>query len=111
MNFIKSIFSSKILTSMTPLVKFNASSTNLAASSGSQLLRDYQLNGHRDLNHTQQLLNNYLLFLMHILNSGSFSKISLALSSLVNNKIDTLKQASLAKTKHTKSKYHRYAKN
>lgn len=80
---------------MEPSCKFNASqlfSGNLSASSNSPLLRDHQINTHRDLNHSQHLLSNCILFLMHIVNSGNFPKVSAAMSSLINNKTQATKQ-------------------
>jgi len=79
----------KLLADISPLCKFNAShlfSTSQSASSGSTLLRDFQINTSRDINHAQHLLANYFLFLLFILNSGTFPKISFALSSLINSK-------------------------
>ena len=60
-------------------IKFNAPmyfSTNLSASSSSSLLRDHQTNSYRDLNYSQHLLANKILFLMYLINSGIFVKIS-----------------------------------
>jgi len=79
----------KCFAHVNSLLKFNAAanfSTNLSASSAGSLLRDYQINSNRDLNHTQHLLSNYLFFLMYIVNVGSFNKISFAISGLISNK-------------------------
>lgn len=93
----------KVVTNTSSLCKFNVSqmfSANLSASSSSTLLRDYQINTHRDLNHIQHLLANYLLFLMFIMNAGSFPKMAYAFSSLVNNK----SSSGTNRTKRSKSK-------
>ena len=79
----------KCFTHVNSLLKFNATanfSSNLSASTAYILLRDYQINANRDLNHTQHLLSNYLFFLMYIVNVGSFNKISFAISGLISNK-------------------------
>lgn len=83
----------KVISHLNTSIKFNSSnlfSSNLSSSSTSTLLRDFQINSARDLNHTQHLLANYLLFLMYILNIGSFNKIALSLSSLISNKNEDL---------------------
>ena len=70
-------------------LKFNAGAhfaTGLSASTGTPLLRDFQINSLRDLNHMQHLLVNYMLFLMYIVSSGSFGKLAVALSALVCNR-------------------------
>ena len=79
----------KIFAHINPLSRFNGAnlfSANLSASAASTLLRDFQINTHRNLNHAQHLLSNYLLFVMYIVNAGSFPKLSYAISSLVNNR-------------------------
>ena len=73
-------------------IKFNSAiffATNLAASAASAFLRDFQINSLRDLNQTEHLIANYLMYLMHILNSGSFPKVSHAFSLLINSKAAT----------------------
>jgi len=74
---------------LNSLLKFNATnsfSLNLSSFSTSNLIRDYQINENRDLNHTQHLLSNYLLYLMYFVNIGSYNKISTAISNLISNK-------------------------
>ena len=70
-------------------LKFNSNSyfpTNLSASSPSSLLRDFQTNFHRDINYTQHLIANELLFIMYIVSSGVYPKISNSISLLINDK-------------------------
>jgi hypothetical protein len=60
---------------------------HLTTSCASAFLKDYQTNAARDLNYVQQLLMNKLMFLLYIVNSGTFNKISNAVCLLVNDKI------------------------
>jgi hypothetical protein len=97
----------KLLTDISPLCKFNASqlfASNLSASASSALLRDFEINTSRDLNHSQHLLANYFLFLLFILNSGTFPKIAFALCSLINNKTSSPPAEEAARNKRSKSK-------
>jgi hypothetical protein len=70
-------------------LKFNSNSyfsTNLSASAPSSLLRDFQTNFYRDMNYTQHLIANNLLFLMYIISSGVYPKISNSIALLINDK-------------------------
>ena len=70
-------------------LKFNSNNyfgTNLSASAPTSLLRDFQTNFYRDLNYTQNLIANKLQFLMYMVNSGAYSKISSSISLLINDK-------------------------
>ena len=77
---------------MEKLLKFNSTtyfSTNLSASAPTSLLRDFQTNSFRDLNYTQHLIANKLLFLMYIVNSTVYQKIANSISLLINDKAKT----------------------
>jgi uncharacterized membrane protein YgcG len=71
-------------------IKFNSNSTfstNLSASAASATTPlTFDVNLMCELNCTQHLLSNNLLFLMYMLNSGSYSKLSNAISLLINDK-------------------------
>jgi hypothetical protein len=72
------------------MTKFNMNNyvlgSNLTSSCPNAFLNDFQLNRARDLNYEQQLLFNKLMFLLYLVNSGNFSKISNAISLLINDK-------------------------
>ena len=90
----------KPLSYIEKTLKFSSNSyfsANLSANSPSSLLRDFQTNSYRDMNYTQHLIANNLLFLMYIVNSGIYPKISNSISLLINDK-----------TKETGSKYSKF---
>lgn len=64
-----------------------ASSSFLTAQPG----RDFKINLSRELNYTEQLLVNKLMFLLYTVNSGHFNRVSVAICLLVNDKIKSEK--------------------
>jgi hypothetical protein len=60
---------------------------HLTTACATGFLKDHQTNATRDLNYTQQLLLNKLMFLLYMVNSGSFNKCANALCLLVNDKV------------------------
>ena len=66
--------------------------SHLTTTCSAALARDFQTNTARDLNYTQQLLLNKLMFLLYMVNSGHFVKMSNSVGLLVNDKLKSNRQ-------------------
>jgi hypothetical protein len=68
-------------------LKFNHQSVilnNVTSSSSTAHLKSFQLNSYLNLNYTQSLLSNFLMFLMYLSSSNEYPKMSTAISKLLN---------------------------